>query len=1191
MIGTTLQDRYRLNAELGHGGIGTVYLAHDSTLDRSVAVKLLQGTALGTEGRARLLREAQATAKLNHPNVVSVYDAGESDGAPFIVMELVEGSTLHERQPQTNDKIIDIAIQICRALEHAHEHDIVHRDLKPENVLIAKDGTVKLVDFGLARSIASRMTSEGRIEGTVFYLAPEQALGRAVDGRTDLYALGVMLYELVSCCLPFTADDPLAVISQHIHAPVIPPRARDAEIPPAFDDLIVQLLSKQPEDRPGSAVEVRRRLEIVTDDGVGDPLAEFSLLDRIVRGRMVGRESEFTEAMEHWKRAAQGDGHVLLISGEPGIGKTRLARELCAQARVTGAAVYTGEAYAEGGAPYASIGQIIREMIGQDDDQPLELPEFILADLLTIAPDLRLRYPDISQNPSLDQESEQQRIYENFVAFCGILAEQAPLLLFVDDVHWAGSGSLKILRHLARRGRNLPLLIVLTYREVELDESRPLQNLLYDLNRERLAARLKIPRLSREKTRDMLTAMFTEEISPDFLDGIYLETDGNPFFIEEVCKALIEEGKLYVEDGRWHRPDMNELEVPQSVRVAIQSRVKKLPEFAQETLRLGAILGNEFEYELLQSASDLDEETLINALEAAERVQLVREVRENGNVNFAFMHALIPTTLRESLSGLRRQRYHHRVAETLESARPQDFESLAYHHDQAGHSNRARVYYLQAGDRARNTFAPEDAVRYFQAALEYWPEEDKKGRADLLIKLGGSLGAIGETSEQFEAFNSAKILYEGLDDVSNLSQTERRLGENRWWVGDRAESMEHYHRALSILEDGPETEDLAWAISEISRMYMLASEYGRAIEWGDRAIALAERLQADDVKVHAYNNTGTSRVHIGEQERGLQELQESLRLAHVQGAAGNIVRAYYNFSELLMNLGRYDEAREILNTYWEFVLQFHSRFYEGAACYHLVNLDWMTGRWSEALANRSTIQELRIGLHRLWSLRTQAGMEYDLGRPGEMLEELEESLDIALQSGEIQTSVPYLGQLLRAYVALGNQAKASSSVEKILELIDQAPYFESNCVMTLFYVSQWFLLKGDADALMEGRGCLERLEKVHGQINTPESEASLEEASGALALQEKDHSSAVKRYERARELWQKLGRPFDEARALASLGQAQVNTGALEAAREAFDDASQLLDALSEQLDDEQKASFLDSELVTAVREARSGLA
>src|SRR5512137_1986520 len=161
MIGTTLQNRYRLDAELGHGGMGTVYRAHDTLLDRDVAVKVLNDTGLGTEGRARLLREAQAVAKLNHPNIVAVYDAGEVDATPFIVMELVAGSSLRECPPSSLDETLRIAQQLCAALDHAHTHGIVHRDLKPENVLLLPNGNIKLMDFGLARSVASRLTREG----------------------------------------------------------------------------------------------------------------------------------------------------------------------------------------------------------------------------------------------------------------------------------------------------------------------------------------------------------------------------------------------------------------------------------------------------------------------------------------------------------------------------------------------------------------------------------------------------------------------------------------------------------------------------------------------------------------------------------------------------------------------------------------------------------------------------------------------------------------------------------------------------------------------------------------------------------------------------------------------------------------------------------------------------------------------
>jgi LuxR family maltose regulon positive regulatory protein len=283
-VGSLLNERYRLDAKLGQGGMGVVYSAHDTLLDRDVAIKVVSATVLSAESRARLLREAQAAAKLNHPNIVSVYDAGEAcpepveacpesvegPGVPFIVMELVKGESLYniqvtgERRPRALEDTLSIAKQICAALEHAHAHGIIHRDLKPENVLIAPDGSAKLMDFGLAHIATSRRITKGAIVGTVFYLAPEQAVGGEIDSRVDLYALGVMLYELTAGRLPFTGDDPLAVISQHLHAPVVPPSAHSAAIPPAFDALIVRLLGKRPEDRPASATEVRQALDGLT---------------------------------------------------------------------------------------------------------------------------------------------------------------------------------------------------------------------------------------------------------------------------------------------------------------------------------------------------------------------------------------------------------------------------------------------------------------------------------------------------------------------------------------------------------------------------------------------------------------------------------------------------------------------------------------------------------------------------------------------------------------------------------------------------------------------------------------------------------------------------------------------------------------------------------------------------------------
>ena len=172
MIGEVINGRYRLDSGLGQGGMGTVYHAHDSVLDREVAIKVMANTRLGTEGRSRLLTEARMVAKLKHPNIVTVFDAGEFEGQPFVVMEYVQGETLNEHEMDGLVEIVQVTKQICSALQYAHAQNIIHRDLKPENVIIEADGKVRLMDFGLAVSTASRMTESGLIMGTVSYMSP-----------------------------------------------------------------------------------------------------------------------------------------------------------------------------------------------------------------------------------------------------------------------------------------------------------------------------------------------------------------------------------------------------------------------------------------------------------------------------------------------------------------------------------------------------------------------------------------------------------------------------------------------------------------------------------------------------------------------------------------------------------------------------------------------------------------------------------------------------------------------------------------------------------------------------------------------------------------------------------------------------------------------------------------------------------
>ena len=737
-IGDLLQERYQLESEIGQGGMGTVYRAHDQLLDRSIAIKVMNKADFDTKGRSRLLDEARTAAKLNHPNIVSVYDAGEIDDLPFIVMELVDGTSLHDRKVESLEDILDITRQLCAALKHAHEHDIIHRDLKPENVLIKTDGVAKLSDFGLARSISSRLTSEGIIVGTVFYLAPEMAQGRGFDGRADLYALGVMLYELTTGELPFQAENAIAVISQHLNSPVVPPRAKNESIPHGLNSLILRLLSKSPEDRPASAGELLRQLrkpDLLDEDGIAPE--EFSVLDRIQRGRMVGRETEHKQATALWSEVLSGQGRVLMISGEPGIGKSRLVRELTTHAEVTGGWALEGASYAESGSPYGPFRQVLREVLSKDSERCCDLPQEVLADVLSLTPELIPQFPDVSANPPLDPQAERQRLFENMVIFFSTLSDHAPLLLILEDAHWADSGTLALMLHLARNTRHKKLMIVAPYREVELDEARPFHEVLLDIQREGLAVRLKLNRLTRSQSQDLLGVLFAEEILPDFLDGIYRETEGNPFFIEEVCKAMLASGKLTFGEGRWHRPSMEELGVPQSVQVAIQSRVGKLPEVSQEILKLAAVIGRVFDLETIAKTSDLEEDQLIDAMEDAENAQLIEGTNGREGCAYRFSHALIPSTLVVGLRTRKRRELHRDVAAAIEQVCPDDFEALAYHYNQAGEDEKAVTFYLKAGDRARSLFAFQETVDHYEHALEILRDgADIDRTSHTLMKLG-----------------------------------------------------------------------------------------------------------------------------------------------------------------------------------------------------------------------------------------------------------------------------------------------------------------------------------------------------------------------------------------------------------------------------------------------------------------------
>src|SRR5687768_15305203 len=269
LVGMCLNGRYRLDAQIGAGGMSTVFRAFDTTLERRVAVKLMhREIASDSDQLERFRREARSVAQLNHPHIVGVIDAGEEDGRPYIVFEYVEGETLKERIRRLGrlpiDEAIAYAIEIGRALDCAHAHKLVHRDVKPQNVLIDRDGRAKVTDFGIARSMeAQGLTATGRVLGTTDYVSPEQALGHEVTEQSDIYSLGVVLYEMLTGEAPFKADTQVAVAMKHVREPLPDVQRRRPEISATLAAVVERATAKETQHRYATVDEMVHDLEEV----------------------------------------------------------------------------------------------------------------------------------------------------------------------------------------------------------------------------------------------------------------------------------------------------------------------------------------------------------------------------------------------------------------------------------------------------------------------------------------------------------------------------------------------------------------------------------------------------------------------------------------------------------------------------------------------------------------------------------------------------------------------------------------------------------------------------------------------------------------------------------------------------------------------------------------------------------------
>jgi eukaryotic-like serine/threonine-protein kinase len=920
--------RYRVQRLLGEGGRKRVYQAYDASLHREVAIATIKTEGLDEAALERLRREAQAMARLgDHPHVVTIHDIGDEGGRPFIVSQYMSGGSVDdllfraENRRLSVPEAIRVAEEVCQALDHAHTRGIIHRDIKPANVWLTEDGAAKLGDFGLATAADStRLTTEGMVVGTVAYMAPEQALGRDVDARADLYALGALLYECLTGRPPFVGADAVAVISQQLNTVPMAPFWHNPEVPRALGALVMELLAKTPEERPATAGEVRQRLlDVATappDPAVAPadagPERRRTRLDR--QTRFIGRTAELTTLKAAVERALEGRGSLVLVAGEPGMGKTRLVEEAAVYARLRGTQVLKGHCYeTESTRPYLPFVDAIRSYVATQTTQALrEELSAGASDVAKLVSEIRHRLPDLPDAPRHSDEEERYRLFESVSSFLANAALAHPIVLVLDDLHFADVPTLRLLQHLTRHLDSSRLLVIGTYQEVALHGRHPLAQVLVELRREHRFESIVLRALTREETGEVIAALAEDklEVAPGVIPALHRHSEGNPFFLEELIRHLLETGGAYSVGGRWvvDRDAVEELAVPRGVRDLLEDRLSRLSDRCREVLTLAAVLGRQFDFATLGHMAGLDEEKLLDPVEEALRAQIITEKRSPSGEDavYTFTHAALRQTLYEDLSRPRQRRFHLRAAQALEAVHAGNLGphlgALAAHYRELGGDEAATAidYAVRAGEWALLVFAYEEAAEHWETALDI--DEKSQGeaadrlepRAHLLLRLGDLKYTTGlDYRGAIASLEKALRLFEQLGDTRRVAQTHSRLGRHLATgtsplTIDIPRAFDHYRRAEAILADGPEGAGLGYVWAGIALASIWGMRTGEGLETAGQAMDLAERLGNERLWATAAAQRGHHLIAHGLTDEGMglveRAWQAADRLHHVVAA-------------------------------------------------------------------------------------------------------------------------------------------------------------------------------------------------------------------------------------------------------------------------------------------------------------------
>jgi DNA-binding CsgD family transcriptional regulator/tetratricopeptide (TPR) repeat protein len=626
---------------------------------------------------------------------------------------------------------------------------------------------------------------------------------------------------------------------------------------------------------------------------------------RVTSSTFVGRSAELAELDAAFSEAAGGRASMAFVAGDSGVGKTRLVDELAARAKAAGGRVLTGDCVelGEGELPYAPIVTALRALARAHDPILSELPPAVRVELATLLPELA-DVDRIGRNGAPDAAA-QSRLFEALLWLLARLGEDAPLLLAIDDLHWADRATRSFFAFLGRSLCRERVLVVATYRSDELHRRHPLRPLLAELEREPRARRIDLPPLTRDELALQLRDILGDVPDHDLVDRVYARSQGHPLFAEELLAARI--------DGRGA--------MPPTLRDALMVRVERLSPAAQQVLRVIAV-GQRLDDELLAAVAELERPALNEALREGVANHIVVVIADG---HYGFRHALLREVVDDDLLPGERSALDLALAAALEARAERDgmgvylAAGIAHHYISAGDQPAGLRASVRAADMAESVRAYGQAAALLERALELFdrvPDAEALAGADrvaLLQRAASAHQLDGDSARQEAVTRAALALIDERAEPRRAARLLDRLADAEWHLGRGAQALATTKHALSLLPEGEVSHERAELLSGRAKRLMLRGLFTEAVALANEALELTDALGDRSVRGRALNALGTSLVGLGEVDDGVAALREALALAHEEGGGWHLTSAYLNLADSLYVAGRVREAVAVLD--------------------------------------------------------------------------------------------------------------------------------------------------------------------------------------------------------------------------------------------------------------------------------------